>query len=990
MLRVRSLFILLAFASGLCAEPLAMKTREFKVDFNLREMGRSLAAPQTPPGGDPFAQPQEPAIVADPFGPPVAPAAGQAPLDFDETFKLSFKPPPILTSKDILTQMGISFPEGATSFYDSSTSTLRVHNTPEMLELIKVFFDSGGEGFPHDIVYSLTVVEGPGEIIRQTNAAAARVPNASAELRKLLDQAKQPASKVRVVSDAWLQAKSGTRATARAAVEHIHDSGLTFNAQGHATLKREMQPLGLELELEPTLGADGISIDTPFRLQLALAPPELRAVSITDPGTGNAAEYSTTDFSHAEFVTSISSSSGCTKLIGVTAPLDKATAREDRLWAAFLTATIHVQEPLPKPAPKPPSPGKGLPAGLLAAALHVPEGLLIDDGWSQPPRTLQGVLESQGVPATKGASAVQQKGVLQIINTPENIERISVLADTALEKAPKTIAFTLHTVQAPAALLRELAHASAAASDHAALWAQVEAAVARGEGRFIDSQFIETQSTVRAKNNSVSEHIHVEDFGLNAKGRPIPSIAYRNVGSILEIEPELHADGRTANVTLSYELHPARPATRREAFRDPASGLRFDLPVTDFHSLRTVTSLVMTKGGTRLLSLYPPTGRDAEGMLWATFLKCEVVTQVLPPKERPLPASFTTLADPRAWRTRTYKVPPDFLASAGSVDSLPSVTKSSKKPHTAQYMLEAAGILFPKGATAIFDPLHALLIVRNTQENLDLVEAYVTGLDDSRWPTTLAYTAQVFQGPGPLLRQLTTQAAGQCDHRSMLDALLTAVKAGTVQTLDTARIETKPGTQATTTQAREHLSLGEVKVNDQGETEFIQDTRQIGLILTIEPTWRAAGRAIESNISLEFHPAEPQEHREHILDSQGRSLELPLTDYQVVHLTTTTLIPSGAARLIGLWKPTGKPEFEQEDILQMLIITLGGAIGAHGDAPSSRPPLFRTFLRLFAAILFVFPSVPSLTPCTPRPSGYDQRRNLDEESPPRPRRRPSV
>ncbi|MHB1077858.1 MAG: hypothetical protein ACYC67_00550 [Prosthecobacter sp.] len=900
----------LAFASGLGAAPVAMKTREFKVDFNLRELGRSLAAAQSAPVAqrDPFApQTTTPAMGTDPFADP-----GE--------FVRPAKPPPILTSKDILTQMGISFPEGATSFYDSSTSTLRVHNTPEMLELIEVFVDSTGESFPRDIVYSLTVVEGPGEIIRQTNAAAARVPNAGAELLKLLDQVKQPASKVRVVSDALLQVKSGTRATVRAAEEHIHVTGLTFDAQGHATLKREMQPLGLELQMDPTLGADGITIDTPFRLQLALAPPELRAVSITDPGTGNAAEFSTTDFFHAEFMTSISSSSGCTKLIGVTAPLDKATAREDRLWAAFLTTTIHVQEPLPKPAPKPPSPGKGLPTGLLAAAFHVPEGLLIDDGWSQPPRTLQGVLESQGVPATKGASAVQQKGVLQIINTPENIERIAVLADTALEKAPKTIAFTLHTVQAPAALLRELAHASAAASDHAALWAQVEAAVARGEGRFIDSQFIETQSTVRAKNTSVSEHIHVEDFGLDAKGRAIPSIAFRNVGSILEIEPELHADGRTVNVSLSYELHPAGPVTRREAFRDPASGLRFDLPVTDFHSTRTVTGLVMTKGGTRLISLYPPTGHEAEGMLWATFLKCEVVTQVLPPKERPLPASFTTLADPRAWRTQTYKVPPDFLASAGSVESLPSVTKSSKKP-TAQCVIESAGILFPKGATAIFDPLHALLIVRNTQENLDLVEAYVTGLDDSRWPTTIAYTAQVFQGPGTLLRQLTTQAAGQCDHRSVLDTLLAAVKAGTVQALNTARIETKLGTQATAIQARRHISLGSVKVNDKGETEFDQDTRQVGLTLSIEPTGRSDGRAIESNLSLEFHPAEPQEHREHILDSLGRNLELPLTDYQAVHLTTTTLIPSGAARLIGLWKPTGKPEFEQEDILQMLIIT---------------------------------------------------------------------
>lgn len=911
MIRLSSLVMLLTFASGLGAEPEVMKTREFKVEFNLREMGRSLVAAQSAP---------EPA--KDPFAPPpVAPAAGTDPFGPDRELFLPAKPPPIVTSKDVLTQMGILFPEGSTAFYDSRTSILRVHNTPAMLELIEAFFQSTGEGFPCDIVYTLTVIEGPGEIIRQTNAAAARTADASAEFNKLLDQAKQPGTKVLVVSDAYVPAKSGTRATAKAAQERIHTTGLTFNAQGHATLKREMQPLGLELELEPVINADGISLSTTLLLRLNLAAPELRPVSITDPGTGNAAEYATTDFFHAEFNTAISSRSGSTKLIGVTAPLGPVAAREDRLCAVFLTGTIHLQKPVPQPSPQPPPLSKALPTGMQAASFPMPEGLFAEP-WNWPARPLQEWLEAQGVPAAKGASAVQQNGVLHIINTPDNIERIAVLADTALEKAPKTIACTLHTVQAPAAFLRGLAQTSAATSDHAALWAQVEAAVARGEGRFIDSLFVETKPDARAKQVSASECLYVEEFGLDAKGRATPGIVYRNVGSIFEFEPTLNFDGRTVDIDFAYELHPAQPAMRREVFRDPASGLRFDLPVADFHSTRTVTSLKMTKGGARLLSLYQPTGRDAEGMLWATFLKCDVVPQVQPPQNSPLPASDTAQPAPKAWHIQTYKVPPDFLSSAGnSLDTLPAEDKSGKKTRNAKSVLEASGILFPEGATAIFDPLHALLIVRNTQENLDLVEAYVTGLDDSRWPSTVAYTAQVFQGPGPLLRQLTAQAAGKCDHRFALDALLAAAKTGTVQPLSTARIETQLGTQATATQAHTHTSLSAVKVNEKNETEITQDTRQVGLTLSIEPAGRADGFAIDSTLKLEFHPAEPLEHREHVIDSQGHRLELPLMDYQVVHLTTSTTLPSGAARLVGLWKPTGKPEFEQEDILQMLIIT---------------------------------------------------------------------
>jgi hypothetical protein len=381
---------------------------------------------------------------------------------------------------------------------------------------------------------------------------------------------------------------------------------------------------------------------------------------------------------------------------------------------------------------------------------------------------------------------------------------------------------------------------------------------------------------------------------------------------VFEIEPTLQADGRTVNLSLTYELHPAPPDTRREVFSDPASSLSFDIPVVDFHSVRTTNSLTMTKGGTRLLSLNQPTGRDAEGMLWATFIKCDVIPQLMPPKVTPIPAWVAARVAPKAWKTQTFRITPDFLTADG---------KDDKKLRTAQSVLEAAGILFPQGATAIFDPLHSRLIVRNTQENLDLVEAYSTGLDDGRWPSTIAYTAQVFQGPGTLLRQITSQAAGKCDQRAELNALLAAVKAGTVQALGTSRIETRFGTRAMASQAREHTALSGIKVNDKHETEFIQDMRNVGLTLSIEHTSRADGRAIDSTLGCEFHPAEPLEHREHVIDSKGRRLELPFTDYQVVELVTGTPIPDGCARLIGLWKPMGKAEFEHGDILQLLFIT---------------------------------------------------------------------
>lgn len=914
-----AVFTLLALVSGFGAEPAKMQTSEFMVHLDLRAMARSLAAAKPAPEG----------MTGDPFGPPTASSSSSTiPLGTDPfagsdpplTLQPQ-KPPPLPTSKDLLAQVGISFPPGATSFYDASSGTLRVHHTPESLDLIAALVQGANESLPCDIVFAVTVVVGPAEIIRHVNAATARMDDATAELRKLLDQAKQPASKVRVVNDAWVVAQSGTRATTQAMQEHGHIGELTFDAQGHASPKQESLPLGLKLELEPQLSEDGRAITTNLGLTLSLAPPVQHPLSIADPGTGNAAEFSTTDFFHAEFTTVLHHSSrGSTRLLGVAAPEStgsKDAAPDERLWAVFVSATKHVQKPLPHPALKPSPSTKAPPSGMQAAVFQMPEGVLADDYyWTQPPRTVQALLEARGLVSAKGAGAVQKDGLLQIINTPDNIERAGQVVEKALEEAPKAIACTLHTVQAHAAFLRDLANASAGASDHAELWAQVEAAVARGEGRFINSVFVHAQSKTKVRHVSASEHLHLEELGLNSEGRPMPGIASREVGSIFEIEPTLNPDGRSLQAIVSYELHPAPPAVHREVFRDPASGLRFDLPVTDFHTTATTTSLVMATGGTRLLSLHRPTGReDAAGMLWATFLKCDVVPQVLPPKDSAVASAETVATDPKAWKTQTFRITPDFLFSPASSP------KEDKAKRTAQSVLEASGILFPAGATAFYDPLHCRLIVRNTQSNLDLVEAYVTGLDGPRWPSTVAYTAQIFQGPGPLLRQLTARAASKCGHRAELDALEAALKAGTVRALGTSRIETRFGTRSSATQARQHSSFCGIKVNDKGATEIDQEVRDVGLTFEVEPSIRTDGRAIESTIGLEFHPAEPQEHREHILDSQGHSQELPLTDYQVFHLASGTPMPSGTARLAALWKPVGKPEFEENDVLQILFIT---------------------------------------------------------------------
>lgn len=92
--------------------------------------------------------------------------------------------------------------------------------------------------------------------------------------------------------------------------------------------------------------------------------------------------------------------------------------------------------------------------------------------------------------------------------------------------------------------------------------------------------------------------------------------------------------------------------------------------------------------------------------------------------------------------TRIYRVRPDFLSLGGSEASAapaanadPFASTNAAAPasgllqrKTALEILKAQGIPFPDGSSAVFNPVTSQLIVKNTQPNLDLVEAFVDAI----------------------------------------------------------------------------------------------------------------------------------------------------------------------------------------------------------------------------------------------------------------------
>ncbi len=95
--------------------------------------------------------------------------------------------------------------------------------------------------------------------------------------------------------------------------------------------------------------------------------------------------------------------------------------------------------------------------------------------------------------------------------------------------------------------------------------------------------------------------------------------------------------------------------------------------------------------------------------------------------------------------TRSYRVPPDFLSSGGGDAGGAAAPAAPADPFaagggaaaggggliarkTAKQILEGSGITFADGASASYNPATSQLVVRNTQPNLDLVEALVESI----------------------------------------------------------------------------------------------------------------------------------------------------------------------------------------------------------------------------------------------------------------------
>ncbi len=571
-------------------------------------------------------------------------------------------------------------------------------------------------------------------------------------------------------------------------------------------------------------------------------------------------------------------------------------------------------------------------------------------------------LDNQGIVLPKGSLAISDTAhdVLAVRTLNAKHEHIGVLAKAYVDKLPAYISFTENILEADSAVVRQLVKDAANQADHTALLERLSALAEQGQARHMGTLAFDTRSGQRSFAERATMRTYADGFAM-AQGDvfEVP-MSRRKVGTRLDLDPVIGADGRTFDLNIIF-AHDFLPPTMRWEAAAQSGARRIKTQVTDFHEVELNTATTLQSGMTKLICVWnsSPTPAGCK-VMQAAFLTGRVV-QLLPPWEDRAEVLLTELGEsvevtpsprkvqpndglPPGMILQRFQLPPDFLTASCDVsepavagDPFATVAERPRGPRpTALDVLEANGIVFPEGASATFSPVTGELIVRNTPENVKSVQEFVEGLIISR-RVVVGIAVQVVQADGSLLRRVAGEVAKVADHAKAWQTLVNAEAEGKASFLQTGWLETRSGQRAaffagTTYMHTGASTLGRTK-RDEGEKAEARnepannvlsvrhEQDPVGFSFQVDPVITPDGASVDLSFSVKYDMASPSERSAPVSQEEKvLNVQSPGTDFHKAEVTSALMMDSGAMRLVGMWKPGGDPELEKADVLQAAFI----------------------------------------------------------------------
>jgi hypothetical protein len=240
-----------------------------------------------------------------------------------------------------------------------------------------------------------------------------------------------------------------------------------------------------------------------------------------------------------------------------------------------------------------------------------------------------------------------------------------------------------------------------------------------------------------------------------------------------------------------------------------------------------------------------------------------------------------------------------------------------------QAILETAGVAFPKGAAAYFDPATSTLIVINTQEGLDTIEAYTQSFIDGGRPINLFHTLHIFEAQASTVRELTEEAARHSDHHEAVQKLEDLTSKGQAREISILRVPTRSGQRLRAQSGEHRLTIKKFKPDDKGRIKGSTTSAIVGTSLEVETVMGGDGHTLDVMAVMNYDYAPPSEGLPNAAPSdKAFAIAAPQMEYHCAKLEFQATMHSGMARLMGVWKPEGSHEWDGKDVLHVAFLEI--------------------------------------------------------------------
>ena len=259
----------------------------------------------------------------------------------------------------------------------------------------------------------------------------------------------------------------------------------------------------------------------------------------------------------------------------------------------------------------------------------------------------------------------------------------------------------------------------------------------------------------------------------------------------------------------------------------------------------------------------------------------------------------------------TFRVPPSVFVDQNA----DPFAVESKRTRTAREMLESRGIEFKGAAKAVFHAETSTLIVDQCREQMEIVRTFI-GMD--HWNTTsrqVIVILEIFElGAGDAL-QVLESVRTEGDHTPERQAVVAAMKEGKAKLIASPSMILRSGMKGEFTDGEELHYPREVYIADSDSKmkEIVLEERMVGTILSVSSQIGPMNRLVDLNIDLEHHTA-PANMR-----AVEGGYEVPI--FHVKTLLVNVSVENGDHLLLGTWKPSGKPEYEDGSLTHLVFVS---------------------------------------------------------------------